>query len=164
MPAQRATLTVFDRVFAALAVRDDLARGESYCLAEVRRVGRPPTIWKKAKSSSPSWTKSSRAQTVHDALEATELVLLSLLQCPSANPIVASHLVEAAPVGGRAARVGLFHFDAAEHDGRVSFTYRCSPGVSTQRLGMRLLESEGVAASLRRLAGGDAGGDRLSIA
>jgi DNA mismatch repair ATPase MutS len=88
---------------------------------------------------------------VMDAHDATELVVSRLARCAKSVFMVSSHLVELADRLAPIASVRFVHFDATIDDGRLLFSYELKPGVSRQRLGMVLLEREGVARSLENV-------------
>jgi hypothetical protein len=64
--------------------------------------------------------------------------------------IVASHLVELVAPLTAVAVIRFAHFEAAIVDGEPRYDYRLRAGHSAQRLGMTLLEREGVTALLNR--------------
>ena len=91
-----------------------------------------------------------RATNLLDAQDATELVITHLAACENSVFAIASHLVELADRMQRP-NIRFAHFQAARVNGAPAFDYRLTPGISHQRLGMLLLEREGVTASLAEL-------------
>jgi DNA mismatch repair ATPase MutS len=65
--------------------------------------------------------------------------------------MVSSHLIELGEGMRMSGRVDCRRFEANEEDGRLRFDYVLRPGVSSQRLGMRVLREEGI---FRMLEGG----------
>jgi DNA mismatch repair ATPase MutS len=59
-----------------------------------------------------------------------------------------SHLIELSDRLHAVGQVDCRYFDAEEGEGRLRFEYVLRPGVSGQRLGMRVLREEGVFALL----------------
>ena len=62
--------------------------------------------------------------------------------------LVSSHLIELGETLLSTGRVDCYRFEAAEQGGRLEFDYVLRHGLSAQRLGVRVLEEEGVFALL----------------
>jgi DNA mismatch repair ATPase MutS len=58
--------------------------------------------------------------------------------------LVSSHLIELGEALVGTGAVQCYRFDANEESGRLEFDYVLRPGVSAQRLGVRVLQEEGV--------------------
>jgi len=148
VPAVRARLSCFDAMLAALYVRDSLANGESYYLSEVRRIKE----LLKSLAATPRMfallDEPFKGTNIHDASEATALLLDGLCAKESSIVILTTHL--ASVVRSREGDEGLTtaHLAAQESEGGLVFDYQLRPGISDQRLGMVLLEREGVAPEL----------------
>jgi DNA mismatch repair protein MutS len=150
----RATLSIFDRVFAAVNVRDSIQRGESFFLAEVRRIGMLVDALDRDERTFAVVDEAFKGTNVTDAREATTLLARGLAGCAHGRFIVASHLTEAADDMVNDARIQLLQMTAQRDGDRWRFDYRLEPGVSRTRLGLALLDRERVGPSLRRLAAG----------
>jgi DNA mismatch repair protein MutS len=148
VPAAAMTFPTLQAVFSSIQIDDNLAGGESFYLAEVRRVRALAEAIGEHGAVLALIDEPFRGTNVHDAAEATLAVLSRLRQQPSALVFVASHLAELASSVAADARVRLLHFSADVEGGVVRFDYQLREGVSTQRLGMVLLEREGVLALL----------------
>ena len=150
VPASRATLSRFDRLFSLLAVRDSIGQGESLFLAEVRRVRDLVARLARGERLLVLADEMFRATNLLDAQDATELVLTQFSSCEKSLFVVSSHLIElAGRMHGQNMRFA--HFEASLVDTSLVFSYQLEPGVSDQRLGMVLLEREGVTGSLAKL-------------
>ncbi len=71
-------------------------------------------------------------------------MLLRLARAHGSAFLVASHLIELADALQPLPAVVSERFEADEAGGELRYDYLARPGVSTQRLGMRVLEEEGV--------------------
>jgi DNA mismatch repair ATPase MutS len=87
---------------------------------------------------------------VKDALDASRAILERLAGKVGSLFVVSSHLIELGEQMAATGQVDCQHFEAREHEGRLRFEYRLLPGVSNQRLGMRVLREEGIFALLDR--------------
>jgi DNA mismatch repair ATPase MutS len=144
VPAAAMTFAPAATIFASFAVQDDLQAGESFYLAEVRRVRALAQALGDGASAFAVLDEPFRGTNVHDAIEATLAVVTRLTAHPAAVVLVASHLAAVAPALEDDARVRLLRFAAEVVDGTPRFDFRLANGVSTQRLGMTLLRQEGV--------------------
>jgi DNA mismatch repair ATPase MutS len=149
VPAAAAELSTFDRLFAALTVRDSIQRGESFFLAEVRRIGALTKGLQRGERTFAIVDEAFKGTNVADARAATELLVSGLACCDTGLFIVASHLTEAAEGLDPSLAVRLVQMGTRRDGDRWVFTYQLEPGVSAVRLGMTLLEREGVAPALR---------------
>jgi len=151
VPAKAARISCCDRLFAVFGARDNLLRAESYFLAEVRRIGELTRALEAEGLVLSLIDEAFRGTNVLDASDATTILVEALSECPSSLSVVATHLVEV--VSSFAAREEMrFACFEAQHDGATwRYSFRLKPGTSTQRLGMLLLEREGVLASLEAM-------------
>jgi DNA mismatch repair ATPase MutS len=81
---------------------------------------------------------------VKDALDASRVVLMGLASKRGSVFLVSSHLIELGDALVETGAVQCFRFDANEEGGKLEFDYVLRPGISAQRLGVRVLREEGV--------------------
>jgi DNA mismatch repair protein MutS len=144
VPAQSLAFPVVSAVFSSIDIRDNLGAGESFYLAEVRRIAALATVLHQQRTAVAVIDEPFRGTNVHDAAEATLAVMARLADHPSALVFVASHLGEIVPSLADHPGVALFHFEAEVTADVPHFDYRLRDGVSSQRLGMTLLRQERV--------------------
>jgi DNA mismatch repair protein MutS len=144
VPAASMTFPVVDAVFSSVHVVDNLSAGESFYLAEVRRIKSLATVLQDGMPALAVVDEPFRGTNVHDAQEATLAVITRLAAHPRALVFVASHIAEIAPAIVEDGRIRLLHFAATMTAEQPAFDYRLRDGVSTQRLGMTLLKQEQV--------------------
>ncbi len=152
--AQDASIPLHDRLIVSITVRDDLQRAESLYLAEIRRVRKIVDAVERGESVLAIGDEVFRGTNIGDATDATALLVDGLSQARHGTFILSSHLAEVA--ASRTARSGVACWcREVDASGAVpQFTFRATPGVSDVRLGMRLLDTEGVGPTLRRMAAG----------
>lgn len=152
VPAASLEFVPVGTIFSSVKVSEDLKAGESFYLAEVRRIKALGEVLRDHGSALAILDEPLRGTNVHDAAEATLAVVTRLAAHPGALVLVASHIGEVAPAMADDARICFLHF-AAEFDGdKPRFDYRLRQGTSSQRLGMTLLKQEGVLDLLDRCA------------
>jgi DNA mismatch repair ATPase MutS len=132
----------------ALTVRDSLANGESFFLAEVRRIKKLVSRVASGERLFSVIDEMFKGTNVLDASDATKLIVVGLSAIPGSVHVIASHITDFVPTIADAGGVQFSCFDGKAVDATLTFSYRLQPGVSTNRLGLQLLASEGVVALL----------------
>ena len=152
VPATSMEFRPVGTVFSSVQIVDNLSAGESFYLAEIRRIAALAVALANHGAVIAVVDEPFRGTNVHDAAEATLAVITRLAAHPTALVLVASHLGEVVPAIVNDSRIALFHFAADVTTDQPHFDYRLREGASTQRLGMTLLRQEGVLALLERAA------------
>ncbi len=152
VPARSMEFAPVGTIFSSVQIVDNLTAGESFYLAEVRRIGALASALDSHGSAVAVIDEPFRGTNVHDAAEATLGVIARLAAHPAALVLVASHVGEVVPNILSDPRVKFLYFAADVTGGQPRFDYRLRDGVSEQRLGMTLLRQEGVLDHLERAA------------
>jgi DNA mismatch repair protein MutS len=144
VPADTMEFVPVTTIFSSVQIVENLVAGESFYLAEVRRIRALATALHAGRTAVALIDEPFRGTNVHDAVEATTAVICRLVKHPKATVFLASHLAEA--VSGLASdpRISLLHFAADMSGEQPRFDYRLRSGLSTQRLGLALLKQEQV--------------------
>lgn len=152
VPAARMSLIPFACLFSGINTVDNLRLGQSYFQREVRRVREITDILSEGHVAFVLFDEMFKGTNLMDASEACLAVLSGFSACSGSAFMIASHLAELAE--GVEALPGsvLRHFGAPLQAGEPQFDYRIREGVSQQRLGMLILEREGVLRRLEQLA------------
>jgi DNA mismatch repair protein MutS len=151
VPARKASIPPLARLITAVRTEDNLWEGVSYFQAEARRVR---SILDEVAGGGPCLVivdELFRGTNVKDAFDATTAVLRGFAKIRDSRFLVASHLTEVAEELKDLRSVLLRHFEASSVNGKVAFSYRVAPGLSSQRLGMEVLRREGVLEALEAL-------------
>jgi DNA mismatch repair ATPase MutS len=144
VPASALEFPAVATIFSSVQIADDLDAGESFYLAEVRRIRALAEALHEHRSMLAVLDEPFRGTNVHDAAEASLAVISRLVAQPQALVFVATHVAEVTDGLRDDARVRFLHFAADVTDDRPVFDYLLRDGVSTQRLGMTLLRQEQV--------------------
>jgi DNA mismatch repair protein MutS len=144
VPASSMEFATVGAIFSSVNIVDNVNTGESFYLAEVRRIAALARALHENGSALAIVDEPFRGTNVHDAAEATLAIVTRLAAHPSALVFIASHIGEIVPSISDDRRIGLFNFAADLSGDRPRFDYQLREGVSTQRLGMVLLRQEGV--------------------
>jgi DNA mismatch repair ATPase MutS len=144
VPAASMEFVPMHTLFSSVQVADNLSAGESFYLAEVRRIGALAAALADHGSALAIVDEPFRGTNVHDAVDATIAIITRLAKHPAALILVASHLGEVVPAIATDPRIALLSFAVDVTGPEPRFDYRLRPGVNEQRLGMTLLRQEGV--------------------
>jgi len=151
VPATSMEFPIVGTLFSSIDISDNLNAGESFYLAEVRRIRALAVALGEHRSGLAVIDEPFRGTNVHDAAEATLAMLTRLAALPVGFVLVASHVAEVVAEIRDNPRILLIHFSADIADGGPRFDYKVRRGVSTQRLGITLLKQERVLELLERL-------------
>jgi DNA mismatch repair protein MutS len=144
VPAESMSFEPFDALLSSIDITDNLGRGESFYLAEVRRLAGLANLVRAHPRTLALVDEPFRGTNTQDAIEGTTEIVSGLLSLPSALVVVASHLSQVMLAFEGHAGIHALHFAASVVAGEIAFDYEARPGVSTQRLGMMLLRKENV--------------------
>ncbi len=150
VPAQQMRISFFSGIITNMHVEDDLLKGESYFLAEVKRM---KMTAEKLQHDAPHLVLMDelfKGTNVHDAYECTRGVVDGLLNKPAHLKILSTHLYEVARYFEERKDV-LFSYFVTNMDEQDSFhfSYELKEGISNDRIGYRILQKEGVLDMLR---------------
>ena len=81
---------------------------------------------------------------IKDPFDAPRAILERFATKASCLFMFSSHLIELSQHISDAGQINFHYFEAEEGEGKLRFDYLLRPGVSNQRLGMRVLREEGV--------------------
>lgn len=144
VPARSFRFSLVDRLTTGLTPEDNLRRGVSYFLAEVRRVKGVIEAVARGERTVAIFDEVFRGTNVRDALDATRAVLLGCARARTSMFLFSSHLIELADELADHPRLRFCHFEGELTGDRLEFSYRLRSGVSNQRFGMELLRREGL--------------------
>ncbi|WP_435096785.1 DNA mismatch repair protein MutS [Halorubrum sp. N11] len=142
VPAQAASLPVFDRLFTRVGASDDIAGGQSTFMREMSELTEilhdagPDSLVLLDEVGRGTATTDGRAiaraaaEFVHDELGATALF--------------ATHYHDLTDLAEERERVFNLHFTATREDGDVTFLHRVVPGSSSSSYGVEVAELAGV--------------------
>jgi DNA mismatch repair protein MutS len=145
VPARSLRLTRVDALLTSLRPEDNLRAGLSFFMAEVLRVKDVATRLAEGQRLFVLFDEIFRGTNVRDALEASKTVIQGFARAGSSGFILSSHLVELADDLAGNPAVRFEHFEGHIVEGTAQYEFRLKEGVSRQRLGVHLLNQEGVA-------------------
>ncbi len=153
VPAAAMRFTPVDALITSLRPEDNLRKGLSFFLAEVRRVRKVAAWLASGRRAFVIFDEIFRGTNVQDAFEASRRVILGLARARTSGFVVSSHLIELADQLAGHHAVRFAYFDGTIEDGRAAYSFTLREGVCRKRFGLQLLEQEQVPALLDSIPG-----------
>jgi DNA mismatch repair protein MutS len=144
VPARGFRFSPCQRLFSSITVADNVRSGVSFFRAEALRVKAIAQSVTDGYRVVALMDEPFKGTNVKDALDASRAILERFAAKEDCLFLVSSHLIELGDQMIATGQVDCRHFEAGEREGRLRFEYVLKPGVSTQRLGMRVLREEGI--------------------
>jgi len=148
VPARQFGFVPFERLYSSISLNDDLHAGISYFRAEALRIRAVAESIAEGRSVVAVMDEPFKGTNVKDAYDASLAVLNRFANKHGCLFLFSSHLIELDEQLEESRFITRSHFVADVEGGKLSFDYLLRPGVSDQRLGVRVLEEEGVFALL----------------
>ena len=144
VPATRFHFVAVERLLTSISLRDDLHDGVSYFRAEALRVKAVAEAIAAGFRTVAIMDEPFKGTNVKDAFDASLEILKRFAGSTNCLFVVSSHLIELGEQLNKTANIDYRYFEADESKERLSFDFVLHNGVSSQRLGMRVLREEGV--------------------
>lgn len=144
VPARSFRFVPAQRLFSSISLNDDLHGGISYFRAEALRIRAIAQAVAEGHRVVALMDEPFKGTNVKDALDASLAILERFAAREDCLFMFSSHLIELNERLCAIGHVDFRHFEAQEGEGRLRFEYLLRPGVSSQRLGMRVLREEGI--------------------
>lgn len=145
VPAESLELSFLDGIITNMAVEDSLLKGESYFFAEVQRIKSTAQRIAGDRPHLVLMDELFKGTNVHDAYECTRAVVEGLMKHPHHLMILSTHIHEVARhFEGRAKMHFAYFVTLMDERGGFRFNYELRPGISSDRIGYRILLQEGV--------------------
>ena len=148
VPASSFSFVPIQRLFSSISLSDDLLNGVSYFQAEALRIKAVAQAIAQGYSVIALMDEPFKGTNFKDSLDASLAILQRFAKRKNSLFMFSSHLIELGEELKSIPAIDCCYFEAKEDEGQLGFDYLLRPGVSTQRLGMRVLREEGVFALL----------------
>ena len=144
VPARSFCFAPCQRLFTSITITDDIRTGVSFFRAEALRMKAIARAVAEGARVVALLDEPFKGTNLKDALDASGEILERLAERPDNLFMVASHLIELGEPMAATGNVDCRLFEASENDARLHFDYVLRDGISSQRLGMRVLREEGI--------------------
>ncbi|HSL70942.1 MAG TPA: hypothetical protein VK864_11920 [Longimicrobiales bacterium] len=144
VPARSFRFAPCDSLFSAISLADNVREGVSFFRAEALRVKTIAEAVAAGRRVIALLDEPFMGTNVKDALDASGAILTRLAAKEGSVFLVSSHLIELGDTLAATGTVDCKRFEADESGERLEFDYLLRSGISSQRLGVRVLQEEGV--------------------
>jgi DNA mismatch repair ATPase MutS len=144
VPASSFRFVPVQRLFSTISLSDDLRGGVSYFRAEALRIKAIAQAIADGYRVVAVMDEPFKGTNVKDALDASLAVMERFTARENCLFMFSSHLIELSEQLLIKNQIDCRYFEAEENEGHLRFDYLLRRGVSSQRLGMRVLHEEGV--------------------
>lgn len=151
VPASAFRISFLHGVITNMHVEDDLLKGESFFLAEVKSIKQTAEIIASDQPQLVLMDELFKGTNVHDAYECTKAIVDGLLLHPNHILVLSTHLHEVAHFFEQHKGISFYCFQThLSEDGNYEFSYQLKPGISDDRIGYKILVKEGIVALLHQ--------------
>jgi len=150
VPAQSATLPLFDRVFTRVGAADDLSRGYSTFMVEMAEAAE--IVRQASPQSLVILDEVGRGTSTSDGLAIASAILEYLAQKVRCYSLFATHYHELVPIAAVFPGVAAVQTEVIEREGRIRFTHRLIPGACRSSFGIEVAKLAGLPAEVIALA------------
>ena len=144
VPATHFRFAPAQHLFSSISLSDDLHNGVSYFRAEALRAKAVAQAIADGNRVIALLDEPFKGTNVKDALDASRAILERFSTKQDCLFMFSSHLIELSDEITVTQQIDCRYFEADESEGKLRFDYLLRSGVSSQRLGMRVLREEGV--------------------
>lgn len=145
VPAKTMRISYLASVISNMHVEDDLLKGESFFLAEVKNIKQTAIAAAHSEPQLILMDELFKGTNVHDAYECTKAIIEGLLLHPQHIMILSTHLHEVARYFEQNKQLNFYCFHTQlTNEGNFEFNYHLEKGISDERIGYKILVKEGV--------------------
>jgi len=142
--ATEMVFSVRDGLFSSINVADDLSQGHSHFYAEVLRVKKVAEAVAAGKRLVVLFDELFKGTNVKDAYDGTLAVTQGFARYRRCAFIISTHIVEAGEVLRRQNNLRFAYLPTVLEDGRPRYPYILREGIAADRIGMTIIENEGI--------------------
>ncbi len=144
VPAESMKLCFFDRLLTIINIEENLTLSQSYFMSEVKRVKEIAKSIISNKRCLVLMDELFKGTNFQDAFETTLLVIKKMLNISSSIFVFSTHISELyEEIKGYKNIMFKFFGFKMEHN-KIKYNYSLSDGISNDKLGVKILENEGI--------------------
>ena len=152
VPASSMKTAVFNGLLTTINLPDQLGQGLSHYYSEVKRVKEAVTALLENNRMFIVFDELFRGTNVRDAYDASFLIISELTAIRNSVFFISTHLVELAAALKPLNHITFKYLDTFFEGAKPVFTYRLKEGVSEERLGMYIIQKEGIVEMIRAVS------------
>lgn len=142
VPAQEATLPVFDAIFTRIGASDDLVSGESTFMVEMNEANH--AISNATKNSLILFDELGRGTATFDGMALAQSIIEYIHNEIGAKTLFSTHYHELTDLDGTLTRLKNIHVSAYEEDGNIVFLHKIKEGSVDKSYGIHVAKLAGL--------------------
>jgi DNA mismatch repair protein MutS len=150
VPADAMETTVFNGLVTTINLPDDVNHGLSHYYSEVKRLKKVSQTLLENDKMFVIFDELFRGTNVKDAFEASSLIISELSNIKNSAFLISTHIVELATELEKFGNISFRYLATYFENNRPVFTYQLTEGVSKDRLGMYIVQNEGIVDMIRK--------------
>lgn len=150
VPATKASLPIFDKVFARIGAMDDLISGQSTFMVEMNETNQ--AISNATPNSLLLFDEIGRGTATYDGMALAEAIIEYVHDKVGAKTLFSTHYHELTALEDRLERLENIHVGAVEEDGDLVFLHKMAPGSADKSYGVQVAKLAGLPDGLLKRA------------
>ncbi|MFS0786949.1 DNA mismatch repair protein MutS [Shouchella sp. 1P09AA] len=146
VPAERATMPIFDRIFTRIGAADDLASGQSTFMVEMMET--KDALTKATANSLIILDEIGRGTSTYDGMALAQAIIEYIHESIGAKTLFSTHYHELTALANTIKTLRNVHVSAAEEDGTVVFLHQIIEGAADRSYGVYVAELAGLPKSV----------------
>ncbi|NRF37905.1 hypothetical protein [Pedobacter foliorum] len=144
VPAESMETSIFDGLITTINLSDNLNQGYSHFYNEVLRVKHVAQKVTASKNMMVIFDELFRGTNVKDAYDASLSIITAFSQIRNSFFIISTHIVEVAKELNKNNNINFCFLETSMVDGKPMFTHKLKEGITDERMGMWIIENEGI--------------------
>ena len=144
VPASQMETTFFDGLITTINLPDNINQGLSHYYSEVKRVKEVASSLLNQQKMFVILDELFRGTNVKDAFDASLLIITELAKVKNAVFFISTHIVELAEQVKDIPNISFQYLETFFENQKPVFTYQLQQGISEERLGMYIVQNEGI--------------------
>jgi len=144
VPARQMETTFFDGLITTINLPDNINQGLSHYYSEVKRVKEVASSLLNQQKMFVILDELFRGTNVKDAFDASLLIITELAKVKNAVFFISTHIVELAEQLKEIPNISFQYLETFFENQKPVFTYQLQHGISEERLGMYIVQNEGI--------------------
>jgi len=144
VPADRMITSVFNGLITTINISDNLSVGYSHFYNEVRRVKEVAKRIDECKKMLVIFDELFRGTNVKDAHEASVSIINAFSKIKNSLFLVSTHIIEVAEDLDENRNIDFNFLETKMIDGKPNFTHKLIAGITADRMGLWIIQNEGI--------------------
>lgn len=150
VPAEKADLPIFDRLFTRIGAMDDLIGGQSTFMVEMNETNQ--ALRYATEKSLLLFDEIGRGTATYDGMALAEAIIEHVHDTIGANTLFSTHYHELTVLEDRLEGLQNVHVGAVEEEGDLVFLHKMMPGPADKSYGVQVAKLAGLPANLLKRA------------